>query len=98
MKFAMNGPAFKANYDKVASDPGKLWQQIKGVTGQVYDWPESTYIAKPPFFDGFTMQPPPRCGGDPRRARDGAVRRLDHHRPHLAGRFDQGRLRRPAIG
>ncbi|WP_418320033.1 aconitate hydratase AcnA [Piscinibacter sakaiensis] len=59
MKFAMNGPAFKTNYDKVASDPGKLWQRIKGVSGQVYDWPESTYIAQPPFFDGFEMTPAP---------------------------------------
>ena len=57
LKYAMNGKAFKANYDKVASEPGKLWEKIKGVTGQVYDWPISTYIAKPPFFDGFTMQP-----------------------------------------
>ena len=57
MKYAMNGKAFKANYDKVAKEPGKLWEKIKGVKGQVYDWPVSTYIAKPPFFDGFTMAP-----------------------------------------
>jgi aconitate hydratase len=57
MKYAMNGKAFKANYDKVASEPGPLWEKIKGVTGQVYNWPASTYIAKPPFFDGFTMLP-----------------------------------------
>jgi aconitate hydratase len=58
MKYAMNGTAFKANYDKVASDPGALWNKIKGTAGQVYDWPASTYIAKPPFFDGFTIAPP----------------------------------------
>ncbi len=57
MKYAMNGKAFRANYDKVASEPGKLWKNIKGVKGQVYDWPRSTYIAEPPFFDGFTMKP-----------------------------------------
>ena len=57
MKHAMNGKAFKANYDKVASEPGTLWEKIKGVQGQVYSWPDSTYIAKPPFFDGFEMQP-----------------------------------------
>ncbi|MDQ2927825.1 MAG: aconitate hydratase [Pseudomonadota bacterium] len=57
MKFAMDGKAFKANYDKVASEPGPLWQKIKGVPGQVYTWPESTYIAKPPFFAGFEMSP-----------------------------------------
>ena len=57
MKYAMNAKAFRKNYDKVESDPGKLWKKIDGVTGQVYSWPKSTYIARPPFFDGFTMQP-----------------------------------------
>jgi len=57
MKHAMDPEAFKANYDKVATQPGKLWDAIKGVTGQVYTWPKSTYIAQPPFFDGFTMEP-----------------------------------------
>ena len=59
MKFAMNGQVYKANYDKVASEPGPLWEKIRGVTGQVYNWPASTYIAEPPFFEGFEMQPPP---------------------------------------
>jgi aconitate hydratase len=57
MKFAMNGKAFKENYDKVANKPGKLWDAIKGVKGQVYNWPKSTYIAQPPFFGDFTMEP-----------------------------------------
>ncbi|WP_028997591.1 aconitate hydratase AcnA [Azohydromonas australica] len=57
MKYAMDPEAFKANYAKVESAPGPLWQAIKGVSGQVYDWPASTYIARPPFFEGFTMQP-----------------------------------------
>ena len=57
MKHAMNAKAFKANYDKVAKKPGKLWDAIQGVKGQVYNWPKSTYIAQPPFFEGFTMEP-----------------------------------------
>ena len=57
MKFAMDGAAFKRNYDKVKSDPGELWQKIKGVSGKVYTWPTSTYIAEPPFFQDFSMQP-----------------------------------------
>jgi len=59
MKFAMNGQVYKANYDKVATEPGPLWEKIRGVSGQVYNWPPSTYIAEPPFFAGFEMQPPP---------------------------------------
>ncbi len=57
MKYAMNGQAFRSNYDKVRQEPGKLWERIEGVKGNVYTWPNSTYIAEPPFFAGFTMQP-----------------------------------------
>ena len=57
MKYAMNAKAFKDNYDQVSRKPGKLWDAIQGVKGQVYNWPRSTYIARPPFFDGFTMTP-----------------------------------------
>jgi len=57
MKFAMDGKAFKKNYDKVKNDPGKLWEKIKGVKGNVYTWPKSTYIAEPPFFQDFAMKP-----------------------------------------
>jgi aconitate hydratase len=56
LKFAMNGKAFRANYAKVKKEPGKLWEKIKGVSGQTYTWPDSTYIAKPPFFDNFAMK------------------------------------------
>jgi aconitate hydratase len=57
MKHAMDGKAVRAAYSKVESDPGKLWQKIQGVKGNVYTWPKSTYIAEPPFFQDFTMQP-----------------------------------------
>jgi aconitate hydratase len=57
MKFAMNGKAFKDNYGDVKAKPGKLWNAIKGVKGQVYNWPTSTYIAEPPFFGDFKMTP-----------------------------------------
>jgi aconitate hydratase len=57
MKHAMDPEAFKSNYEKVQSKPGKLWEDIKGVKGQVYSWPKSTYIAQPPFFEGFDMVP-----------------------------------------
>ena len=57
MKYAMDPKAFKENYDKVTKKPGKLWEEIKGVKGQVYNWPKSTYIAEPPFFRDFTLAP-----------------------------------------
>ena len=55
MKYAMNGKAFRENYDKVTTKPGALWDKIKGVQGLVYTWPQSTYIAEPPFFEGFAL-------------------------------------------
>ena len=63
MKFAMDPDAYQQNYGKVKSDPGELWNKVGSVSGQVYTWPKSTYIAKPPFFDGFTMQPPAASTG-----------------------------------
>jgi aconitate hydratase len=63
LKFAMNPKVFRENYDNVAANPGKLWTAIKGAKGQVYDWPKSSYIAMPPFFQGFTMLPKPLVAG-----------------------------------
>jgi aconitate hydratase len=58
MKYAMNGKAFQANYGKVKTEPGALWERIEGVSGETYNWPTSTYIAEPPFFEAFRMEPP----------------------------------------
>jgi aconitate hydratase len=58
MKYAMNAKTFKDNYADVKGAPGKLWEDIRGVaSGDVYNWPKSTYIAEPPFFGDFEMQP-----------------------------------------
>ena len=55
---------------------------------------DSTYVRKPPYFDGMPAEP---AAGHRHRGRAGAghARRLGDHRPHLAGRLDQGRLARP---
>ncbi|MEY4882826.1 MAG: aconitate hydratase [Pseudomonadota bacterium] len=55
LKFAMKGKAFRENYARVKTEPGKLWDKIKGVAGTAYTWPTSTYIAEPPFFHDFAM-------------------------------------------
>jgi aconitate hydratase len=59
MPCAMDPVVFRKNYDQVKSRPGKLWEQTAGAVGKVYDWPKSTYIARPPFFDDFTALPGP---------------------------------------
>jgi len=56
LKYAMDTKTFKGNYEQVKK-PSKLWANIKGTKGQVYDWPTSTYIAEPPFFQDFSLEP-----------------------------------------
>jgi len=62
MKFAMKGKAYRENYARVRTEPGALWERIKGARGHSYDWPESTYIAEPPFFRDFELQAPATGG------------------------------------
>jgi len=56
---ALNPEVFRSNYAEIKTNPGKLWNKISGVAGEVYNWPKSTYIAEPPFFEGFDMTPAP---------------------------------------
>ena len=56
MKFAANAETFRRLYSNLTKDH-PLWNNISSVSGQVYDWPKSTYIAEPPFFQDFSMQP-----------------------------------------
>ena len=66
LPFARDPATFRALYgDLEHANP--LWRSIAGATGDVYPWPPSTYIARPPFFDGFGMEA--RAPGDIRGAR-----------------------------
>jgi aconitate hydratase len=56
MGYARDPETFRRLYGDLTKDH-HLWNNIQGTPGQVYDWPKSTYIAKPPFFDGFGMTP-----------------------------------------
>jgi aconitate hydratase len=56
MGYARDPETFRRLYGDLTRDH-HLWNAIKGTQGQVYDWPTSTYIARPPFFDGFSMEP-----------------------------------------
>ncbi|HNU10072.1 MAG TPA: aconitate hydratase AcnA [Rubrivivax sp.] len=63
VRHAMEGKAFRENYARIASDPGELWQAIEGGSGQTYAWPQSTYIAEPPYFEGFALAAPEAKAG-----------------------------------
>ncbi|WP_269533271.1 aconitate hydratase AcnA [Chitinimonas sp. BJYL2] len=58
MHHAMNPALFRDRYRDFTRDHD-LWNTIPAPSGQVYNWPSSTYIARPPFFDSFTLQPDP---------------------------------------
>ncbi|MDW8350622.1 MAG: aconitate hydratase AcnA [Anaerolineae bacterium] len=44
----------------VVTQGSEQWQAITGVEGDLYPWDEnSTYIQEPPYFENFTLTPPP---------------------------------------
>ncbi|HEY9381623.1 MAG TPA: aconitate hydratase AcnA [Burkholderiales bacterium] len=56
MKFAMNPRTFRKLYSDLG-EQNPLWKDISAARGEVYNWPDSTYIAEPPFFEQFGSQP-----------------------------------------
>ena len=56
MKFATNAETFRKLYRDLTKDHS-LWNSISSATGGIYNWPESTYIAEPPFFQDFNFKP-----------------------------------------
>jgi aconitate hydratase A / 2-methylisocitrate dehydratase len=56
MQYATDPATFRRLYGDFTKD-NPLWNSIPTSVGQVYTWDASTYIAEPPFFEGFTMTP-----------------------------------------
>jgi len=50
----MDPATFQRLYSSLTKD-GDLWSKVPTASGQVYNWPSSTYIAEPPFFEDFSM-------------------------------------------
>ena len=61
LKYAMDPKTFQRLYGDLGDD-NPLWNAGALRSGQVYDWPKSTYIAEPPFFEDFGMQPSGMAG------------------------------------
>jgi len=53
--FAHDANTFKTLYSDFTTG-NDLWNNIQSTTGTTYSWPQSTYIAQPPFFENFSMQ------------------------------------------
>jgi aconitate hydratase len=56
LKYATDANSFRKLYKDLANAT-PLWKDVPASAGDVYNWPRSTYIAEPPFFKGFGMQP-----------------------------------------
>jgi aconitate hydratase len=56
---AVRSEMFKVTYARVF-DGDERWRALPTPEGDRFDWdPNSTYIRKPPFFDGLTLEPKP---------------------------------------
>ena len=55
MKHAADPETYRRLYSDLTRDL-PLWNAIPAPTGNLYQWDDSTYIARPPFFEQFTMQ------------------------------------------
>ncbi len=57
LKQSLNADMFIQRYSNVSDGPAQ-WQQIKTEKSSIYKWDEgSTYVKKPPFFDGLSDEP-----------------------------------------
>jgi len=56
MRFAANPEMYRALYSDLTRDL-PLWNAISSGSGNLYQWDDSTYIARPPFFERFATQP-----------------------------------------
>ena len=55
---AVRSEMFQRNYADVFTGDER-WRAIEVPEGDRYTWPDSTYVRKPPFFDGMDAEPAP---------------------------------------
>jgi aconitate hydratase len=53
---ALQSDMFRSSYAEVF-DGDENWHSLEVPTGERYDWRESTYVRRPPFFEGLDAQP-----------------------------------------
>ena len=80
---------FKSKYADVFTGRRATGRRSRSTGGLTYDWDGLHLRAEPALFRGHDQGAEARQGHRG-RAHPRPVRRLDHHRPHLARRLDQG--------
>ena len=90
MLASIDADVFRQQYASVF-EGNERWRALPVPTGARFEWDEdSTYIRRPTFLEGLSMEPAPPAR-DRRRTRPGAARRQHHDRPHFSGRLDPRR-------
>ena len=85
---SMDPETFTKEYADVFAG-GEQWKNLETPEGDTFAWDDdSTYVRKPPYFDGMELR---AVAGRGHLGRAGAAeaRRLGDHRPHLPGRCHQ---------
>ena len=54
----VNKSMFSEKYGSVY-DGGKIWENLNTVNANIYNWPDSTYVKKPTFFENMSVEPEP---------------------------------------
>ena len=93
---AISSDMFTTDYSDVFAGDA-TWQSLPTPDGKTFEWDaDSTYVRKPPYFDGMPDEPEPVHG---HRGRPGAAQagRLGHDRPHQPGGRDQEGLARRQV-
>ncbi len=55
---AIRSDMFTKNYEDVFTGDER-WRKLEIPEGDRYEWPDSTYVRRPPFFDGIDLEPRP---------------------------------------
>jgi aconitate hydratase len=52
----INSKMYRQQYANVF-EGSKAWQNLPAPEGEIYEWPDSTYVRNPPYFEGMDMEP-----------------------------------------
>jgi aconitate hydratase len=59
LRTSVKAEQFVRRYSRIL-EGGSQWSELKVGKGETFNWdPKSTYVRKPPFFDGLPKDPPP---------------------------------------
>ncbi len=52
----INSKMYREQYANVF-EGSKTWQELPTPAGEIYEWPDSSYVRNPPYFEGMGLEP-----------------------------------------